>query len=497
MRFPRSSGILLHLTSLGGPYGCGDLGGAAYRFADWLTEAGQTLWQMLPVGPVGPGNSPYMSTSAFAGNPLLVDLDDLVARGWLLREEIADPGFPALAVDYSAVTRFRMTALERAAARFTAGNDSQAHADFEAFRSTHGDWLDDYALFMAIEERYPGRTWMEWPRPLATRAPEAIAAVRKDLAGRISFWLFVQWRFFRQWAELKAYTAARGIRLIGDIPIFVALHGAETWARPDLFELGPDLRPTSIAGVPPDFFSATGQRWGNPLYRWDAMAREGFAWWIHRIRRTFELVDIARVDHFRGFAGYWSINADEPTAVNGRWLEGPGAALFSAIEAACGPLPIIAEDLGVITPDVVALREQFAFPGMRVLQFAFDGDPRHPFLPHNFDRNTVVYTGTHDNDTTCGWFAALDEATRRRVLDYLDAGEEDIHWHLIRAASASVADLAIFPLQDVLGLGGEARMNLPGLPDGYWRWRIEEGQVDGRTAARLRATTERYARRPQ
>ena len=482
MHFARSSGILLHPTSLPGPYGSGDFGAAAYHFVDWLVTAGQKLWQILPLGGIGPGNSPYMSSSAFAGNVLLIDLDELRERGWLTADELAEhPGFRAERVDYGVVHRYRMEKLRLAAGRFVPG----AHPEFAAFCEEEQAWLDDYALFMALADSNGWVDWADWEPGLAARDERALARAEKALAEPVAFWKFCQWCFFRQWHGLKDYANARGVQIVGDIPIFIAYQSAEVWANQHLFELGEDRRPLVVAGVPPDYFSETGQRWGNPLYRWDVHEREGYAWWIERMRRTVALVDIVRIDHFRGFADYWAIPADETTAINGSWRPGPGAKLFHAIRAALGRLPIIAEDLGIITPEVTALREQFGLPGMRILQFAFGGAADNAFLPHNYQPNTVVYGGTHDNDTAIGWFAAATAHERAFVCGYLGVDGSEINWDLIRAASQSVADLAIHTFQDVLGLDGAHRMNLPGQPEGYWEWRFDWEQVEPRHAARL------------
>jgi 4-alpha-glucanotransferase len=495
MRFPRASGVLLHPTSLPGPNGSGDFGPAAYHFVDWLVAAGQKLWQILPLGGIGPGNSPYMSSSAFAGNVLLIDLGELQQRGWLLPDEVLAPaGVSTHRLDFAVVVPFRMDRLARAAQRFETLATAAERADFEAFCTSHADWLDDYALFMTLAEAHDWRDWSDWAVPLAAREPAALAEARLSHASRIAFWTFCQWCFYRQWLALKGYANGRGVEVIGDAPIFIAYQSAEVWSRRELFELDARGKPTAVAGVPPDAFSDTGQRWGNPLYRWKAHAKEGYAWWVQRIRRTFELVDIVRIDHFRGFAGYWEIPASEATAVKGRWLPGPGDALFKAIAKALGPLPIIAEDLGVITPDVVALRKKFAFPGMRILQFAFDGGSGNAYLPHNHDVDSVVYTGTHDNDTSIGWWASLSEAQRARVRDYLGTDGREIHWDLIRAASASVADTVVHPMQDVLGLGGEHRMNLPGKGEGYWEWRFDWNQVRPEHAQRLGHLTRLFRR---
>lgn len=495
MRLTRSSGILLHPTSLPGPHGSGDFGEAAYHFVDWLATAGQKLWQLLPLGGIGPGNSPYMSSSAFAGNVLLIDLGELETCGWLREGELQVPaGAEPGRVDYASVTPWRIDRLQRAARRFFESNDEEARADYELFALSHKSWLDDYALFMALNDAHAGSAWCDWPEALARRDGQALLQAAALHAERIAFHKFCQWNFFRQWARLHAYANEKGVKIIGDAPIFIAYHSAEVWANQALFELDEAGRPAVVAGVPPDYFSATGQRWGNPLYHWPSHAADGYAWWIQRIRHTFELVDIVRIDHFRGFAAYWEIGIDEPTAVNGRWVAGPGDALFEALARAIGPMPIIAEDLGVITPDVEALRRHFAFPGMRILQFAFGDDSRNTYLPHHYQPDTVVYPGTHDNDTIQGWWASTSEEQRRFVRDYLGIDGHDIHWALIRAASASVADTAIFQLQDVLGLPTQFRMNHPGYGEGYWEWRFEWGQVQPWHAERLRELTRLYSR---
>ncbi|TAJ79037.1 MAG: 4-alpha-glucanotransferase [Gallionellaceae bacterium] len=493
MRFPRSSGILLHPTSLPGTYGSGDFGAAAFHFVDWLAAAGQKMWQILPLGGIGPGNSPYMSSSAFAGNVLLIDLDDLHAHGWLNADDLAAHAeFVAQRVDYSVVYPYRMEKLRIAAGRFFA--DTQHHAEYEAFCISVQTWLDDYALFMALAEKFAWQDWAHWDAGLARREKKALAKAAVELEHEIEFWSFCQWCFFRQWRKLKQYANERGVQVIGDIPIFIAYQSAEVWARQELFELGEDHLPVVIAGVPPDYFSATGQRWGNPLYRWHAHEKEGYAWWIERIRKTTELVDIVRIDHFRGFAGYWEIPASEQTAVNGRWMQGPGENLFNAIQATLGTLPIIAEDLGIITPDVVALLEKFNLPGMRILQFAFGGGADNPYLPHNFKNNTVVYGGTHDNDTAIGWFNAASQRERTFAGKYLNTGGKEINWDLIHAASESVADVAIHSFQDVLGLDSGHRMNLPGKAEGYWEWRFAWEQVSPSYAERLYEITALHGR---
>jgi 4-alpha-glucanotransferase len=495
----RSSGILLHPTSLPGPHGSGDLGEAAYHFVDWLVSAGQSLWQLLPLGGIGPGNSPYMSSSAFAGNVLLIDLAELAQRGWLTDNElIPAKEFKNSVVDFSAVVPWRMAKLELAAHRFSAQASIEERDDFARFKAAQ-NWLDDYALFMTLVEAYDHKEWNTWPSDIANRDTTALAAIRLQHGPRIHFWEFTQWCFFRQWANLRAYANSKNIKIIGDAPIFIAYQSAEVWARPELFELDQTKTPTVIAGVPPDFFSATGQRWGNPLYKWAAHKAENYAWWVERIRHTFTLVDLVRIDHFRGFVDYWEIPAHEPTAINGRWVKGPGIELFDAIQASLGDLAVIAEDLGIITEEVDALRRKLNFPGMRILHFAFGGENSNAYLPHNYETNTVVYTGTHDNNTTLGWWLESSETVKQHVMDYLGLSnqldvEAAIHWKLIASACASVAQTAIHPMQDVLGLDGACRMNLPGVGEGYWQWRFQWSQVQSQHAQTLSNLGKLYGR---
>ena len=497
----RHSGVLLHPTSLPGPHGSGDLGPAAYHFVDWLVAAGQTRWQLLPLGGVGPGNSPYMSPSAFAGNELLIDLAQLRDAGWLAADEIApDPGFAEQRVDFSRVHPFRMTRLRLAAAKFLRDARHDAQQRFAAFCADAGDWLDDYALFMALDQQYGG-VWQQWPEALAQRQEQALQTARATHADECDFWRFCQWCFASQWASLKAYAKQRGVLLIGDMPIFVSPHSADVWAHQDLFDLDARGQARVVAGVPPDYFSATGQLWGNPLYRWEAHRQQGYRWWIERMRTTLARCDIVRIDHFRGFESYWEVPADAPTAITGKWQPGPGSALFDALRAALAPdggqLPVIAEDLGIITPPVRALRAAVGLPGMRVLQFAFDGHADNPYLPHNYEADTVVYTGTHDNDTSWGWWCALTVDEQEQVRRYLAIGGDFSEWDLIRAAWSSVAALAVVPLQDVLGLDSRSRMNQPGLGQGSWEWRFSWHQVAPWHADRLAQLTRLYGRLPR
>ncbi len=468
----RAAGVLLHVTSLPGPHGIGDLGPAAQHFVDWLATAGQRVWQLLPTTPIGPGDSPYQSVSAFAGSPLMVALEPLVARGWLAPPTLPDGGFDAHRVDFCRVSPWRLQRLREAAAGFELRGTAAERADFDAWHAAQASWADDYALFMALETANDGRPWWLWEAPLKKRQPAALKKARQEHAAEIRFWLFVQWCFDTQLGALKAYANGKGVAIMGDLPIFIAHHSADCWARPDLYFLDHDFQPTVVAGVPPDDMAPLGQRWGNPLYRWDRMAAEDFAWWTARVRRALQQADVFRIDHFRGFAGYFEIDAACPDATQGTWMPGPGKALFDAIERALGELPIVAEDLGLITPDVVALRDGCGFPGMKILQFAFGADGTHEFLPHNYTPNMVAYTGTHDNDTVRGWWASTGDRERRYAGTYLAAGPQDIHWAMIRAVHNSVANIAVVQLQDVLGLDGRHRMNVPGTASGNWTWRF-------------------------
>jgi 4-alpha-glucanotransferase len=508
MKIPRCSGVLLHITSLPGPWGIGDLGPQAYEFADFLAGAGQKVWQVLPLRPTGYGDSPYQCLSAFAGNPLLISLDRLIEEGNLSRDDLGGlPDFPHGQVDFEQVLPFKMALLRRAFQNYRRHAPDELREQFGAFRLQYSDWLNDFALFMAVKQAHQGRQWTEWEQQIAQRKPDAMRAWREDQAEEIAFFQFLQFLFRRQWDDLRRYCREREIRMMGDVPIFVAYDSAEVWARPDLFQLDELGRATAVAGVPPDYFSETGQLWGNPLYRWDVMAQEGFKWWVDRLRSEFSLVDVLRLDHFRGFEAYWSVPADEETAINGEWVPGPGAALFEKLFEELGPVPIVAENLGVITPEVESLREQFGLPGMAILQFAFGSDMKaNDFQPHRFPRNLAVYTGTHDNDTIQGWWQSegTQDSTRspedvQREKDfarlYLDLdGNRPVHWVFIRAVLSSVADLAVIPVQDLLGLGSESRMNRPGHGEGNWRWRLSPGQLTEELQQRLREMTRIYGR---
>jgi 4-alpha-glucanotransferase len=507
LKILRSSGILLHPTSLPGRFGIGDLGPQAFGFVDFLQAAGQRIWQVLPLGPTGYGDSPYQCFSAFAGNPLLLSPECLFQEGLLTCEELESyPTLPDNRVDYGLVTRFKLPLLKLAADRFLEVASPAQRDDFEQFCSRHARWLDDYALFMSLKEANEGKPWPSWEPAIARRRPEALQEQRRLLESSIFAHRFYQYQFYRQWSSLRRYASGRGLIFMGDIPIFLAHDSADVWAQPEHFKLNRDGSPKVVAGVPPDYFSPTGQRWGNPIYRWQAMARTGFAWWIERFRSVLELVDIVRLDHFRGFESYWEIPALEETAINGRWVRCPGNRLFAALQRAVGNLPIVAENLGVITPEVEALRKRFGFPGMAVLQFAFgDDNPDSPFLPHNFKRNLVVYVATHDNDTTIGWWnsvagtdstrsAADIQRERSFVMRYLNTDGRELNWALIRSALASVADLAIVTSQDLLGVGNEGRMNTPSRASGNWSWRCPPAGLSGDIALRLLDLTRLYSR---
>jgi 4-alpha-glucanotransferase len=491
---PRTAGVLLHPTSLPGPYGIGDLGPTAYAWVEALARAKQKWWQVLPLGPTGFGDSPYQSFSSFAGNQYLLSPESLLNDGLLDRSDIDGQRFPVDRVDYGPVIQFKLRILDRAWQNFKAGRGAHLRANLDKFSSQQASWLEDYALFMALKDSHGGASWQQWPAPLVQREQGALRQARERLADAVSSYRFRQFLFAHQWFYLKKHANEKGIRLIGDVPIFVSSDSADVWANAELFQLDAQRRPTVVAGVPPDYFSATGQLWGNPLYDWKKLQQTNFAWWVARLRATLQQVDIVRLDHFRGFDAYWEIPAGKPTAEIGQWVKAPGTALMRTLQAELGSLPLIAEDLGVITLEVEALRDQFHLPGMRILQFAFGGQTESRFLPHNYDHNTVVYTGTHDNDTTRGWYATIPDGERHFLHRYLGRQTHDVSWDLIRMAWSSVADLAIAPLQDVLDLGTDARMNLPGRPAGNWGWRFREGAFHQGLVDRLRDLTELYTR---
>ncbi len=510
MKFERASGVLLHPTSLPGSYGIGDLGPAAYRWVDWLAGTGCKLWQILPLGPTGYGDSPYQCFSAFAGNPYVISPELLLQEGLLHSNDLIEKmRFDPKRVDFGRLIPWKLNLLERAFTRFSSSQrlpksiaKEQQQGDipskisedvspsiktsFDTFCVENASWLDDYSLFMAIKEAHGGGPWSSWPELIRKRNPDAINDARDTLASsilRISFYQFI---FFRQWNALLEYAHQKGLRIIGDIPIFVASDSSDVWSHPDLFFLDKDLHPTVVAGVPPDYFSPTGQLWGNPLYRWDRHKSQGYKWWLERLRASLKLVDILRIDHFRGFAGYWEIPAANSTAETGRWVPGPGTDFFDAVKSNLGDdLPIIAEDLGLITPDVTKLRDTYALPGMKVLQFAFSG-PDNPFLPHSYPQNCVVYTGTHDNDTSHGWYESGPESEKDFARRYLGSNGSDFSWDLIGAAWKSIAVFAIAPLQDFLSLGTEARFNYPSRLGGNWEWRVQEAVLSANLQGRIK-----------
>jgi 4-alpha-glucanotransferase len=492
----RASGILLHPTCLPGRFGIGDLGENARQFIDFLAEAGIKLWQVLPLGPTGYGDSPYQCFSAFAGNPLLINLEQLVREDALQAEELAQArSFPDDRVLFGEVIEFKMRVLRHSFVRFTNyATDAQQKA-FKAFCNDNASWLEDYALFMALKDAHNGAPWHTWEDDIARRTPTAMSKARRDHAQQILTHKYLQFQFFQQWTAIRAYAAEHEVQIIGDIPIFVAYDSADAWANRELFQIDERGNPIFIAGVPPDYFSPTGQRWGNPLYRWDVMEKQGYAWWIERTKSALKLYDYVRIDHFRGFESYWEVPASEPTAMNGRWVKGPNKALFEAIEGALGTdLPIIAEDLGIITEEVKALRDAFGFPGMRLIHFGFVADSDASFLPHSYIPNCVAYAGTHDNDTTLGWWEKLDDDTRDQVREYLGVTGEDIQWDLVRALFMSAANTVVITMQDILGLGSDARMNFPGRAEGNWFWRFRWEQVTSELRVRLKRMTKMYGR---
>ena len=495
----RGSGILLHITSLPSPFGVGDLGPSAYRFADFLADTRQSYWQILPLNPTSPvyGNSPYSSTSTFAGNTLLISPEMLVTDGFISEKDLEPrPAFPEGRCDYDGAAAYKKRLLDAAYDGFLkSGRDFDG---FTQFCEDQASWLDTYALFLAIKGRMEGRSFCDWPPELRDRVPEAMAAARAESASAIESEKFRQYVFFRQWTALKTFCNERGIQIVGDIPIYVSYDSADVWSNPGIFKLGPDKKPVSVGGVPPDYFSSTGQLWGNPVYNWDILRQTGYAWWIERLEHTLRLLDVVRVDHFRGLVKFWEVPASEKNAVNGRWADVPAGDFFGHLAKRFFDLPIIAEDLGIITPDVREVIKEWGFPGMKVLLFAFGEDnPMHIYLPHTYEKNYVVYTGTHDNNTARGWFdndARPDE--KERLARYLgrEPRPEDVHWDLVRLAMASIADMAVFPFQDILGLGGEAQMNRPSVALGNWCWRFVPDALTGELADRLRSITITYGR---
>jgi 4-alpha-glucanotransferase len=485
----RSSGILLHPTSLPSLGGIGDFGPEAYAFLDFLSQARQGLWQILPLSPPGLGNSPYSAISAFAGNPLLVSLERLAERGWMGKDHLPRLSTTGTRVDFEAVKAVKLPLLRQAAQNFLEGRDGERKR-FEDFKRENAWWLEDFVLFEVIREIHGGASWNTWPAGLARREPQALRKLGVEYQRQLEVERVIQFAFFEQWRSLRRYCARRGIRIIGDVAIFVNYDSADVWRHPELFYLDDHLQPTVVAGVPPDAFSPTGQHWGNPLYRWDVGRATQYEWWVQRISWALQACDIVRLDHFRGFESYWEIPASERTAVTGRWVKGPGDDLFNVLRARLGDLPFIAEDLGMITPEVYALRDRLRIPGMKVLQFGFDNPGAHIYLPHKFVTNCVVYTGTHDNDTMLGWWrSAATKEEKRFATAYLGDASDGIHWAFIRMALTSIADLAVVPLQDVLGLDSDSRMNTPSHPDGNWGWRFQPGMLTHEWSEKLAALT--------
>jgi 4-alpha-glucanotransferase len=499
MNIPRSCGVILHPLSLSGPWLCGTMGEEAHAFVDFCAEAGIGWWQVLPLGPTAYGDSPYQSPSAFAGNPYLIDPRPLIAQGLLTHNETESYRMNSSAatterIDYAGLFAINTELMDTAWGRFKTNDRQQIQTDFGRFCATNAVWLDDYALFAAIKETEHYHAWNEWPQELRFRKRSALSRFsleHEDHIGRVKFSQFL---FFSQWQALKDYAHAHGVKIIGDIPIFAAYDSADVWAHPELFRLDHEGVPTHVAGVPPDYFTATGQLWGNPLYNWPFHAKQNYAWWIERVRHSFRLVDALRIDHFRGFEAYWAVPAGEPTAEHGRWEKGPGYTLFNALKGALGELPIIAEDLGFITPEVIDLRDGLGFPGMRILQFAFEPEEDNPDYPHNYPQHCIAYTGTHDNDTSTGWLESASPAARARALAYTNGSPRSFCWDMIRTVWASPACIAVAPAQDLLALGSEARMNFPGRQNGYWTWRMRENALSADIARRLRSLSETYFR---
>ncbi len=495
MKFKRSSGILLHPTSFPGPYGIGDIGPRAHRWIEFLAGAGCGLWQVLPIGPTGYADSPYQCFSSYAGNPFLISPDSLLKDDLLHPDDLYDhPCFPEERVDYGQVIPWKLGVLDRSFIRFQHIQSTQLADEMAEFQSKNAAWLGDFALFMALKEAHGGAPWPSWEKPLRQRQPEALEAARKQYDVAIQRQVYRQFLFYRQWTRLREHAHEKNIQIIGDIPIFVAHDSADVWANPKLFYLESDGTPTFVAGVPPDYFSPTGQLWGNPLYRWSVHTESGYEWWLKRLKATLDMVDIVRIDHFRGFAGYWEVPGSAKTAEKGRWVPAPGMDFFRVVRQSLGDLPIIAEDLGVITPDVVELRETYNLPGMRIFQFAFDSDPGDPFLPHHYPAHCVVYTGTHDNDTALGWYERVPEKDKAFYRQYMDRDASHVSWDMIRGVWSSVAVFGLAPMQDFLSLGNEARMNYPGNPSGNWMWRMPSHAQTPELQEKIRELNYLYSR---
>lgn len=495
--FERSSGILFHPTSLPGKYGIGTLGKEAYAFIDFLKKSRQKLWQIFPLGPTGYGDSPYQSFSSFAGNPYLIDFDLLIEAHLLSEEDLRDVFFGDNEeyIDYGAIYNQKYPLLRRAYENFKSSDNHEMRENFEHFKRENASWLNDYSLYISLKNHFNGLPWNEWAHDIKNREHGAMEHYRNELADDIEYHNFIQFLFFKQWGDVKRYANENGIKIIGDIPIFVAADSSDAWANPEIFLFDEERKPVKVAGVPPDYFSATGQLWGNPLYNWQKLKETNYSWWVERVRANLSTCDIIRIDHFRGFEAYWAVPYGDDTAINGQWEPGPGIDLFNAIKSQLGELPIIAEDLGLMTQGVIDLREATGFPGMKILGFAFDSGEENDYLPHTYTKNCVVYTGTHDNDTLIGWFQKAKEEDRQFARDYLNSRSDDeIHWDAIRGAWSSVASMAISPVQDFLGLGSEARINTPGVAAGNWQWRLRHGVLTDELAERIAKLTRVYSR---
>ncbi|WP_314393885.1 4-alpha-glucanotransferase [Leptotrichia shahii] len=495
--FERSSGILLHPTSLPGKYGIGSLGKEAYKFVDFLKKSNQKLWQIFPLGPTGYGDSPYQCFSSFAGNPYLIDFDLLIEQNLLTEEDLKDVNFGGNEeyIDYGAIYNQKYPLLRKAYENFKANGNKELKEKLETFKTENSSWLDDYSLYISLKNHFNGLPWNEWEDDIRTRKEAAINKYKAELANEIEYHNFIQFLFFTQWNNVKKYANDNGIKIIGDIPIFVAVDSSDAWANPEIFLFDPELKPVKVAGVPPDYFSATGQLWGNPLYDWDKLKELNYKWWVDRVKANLSTCDIIRIDHFRGFDEYWAVPYGDKTAENGTWCPGPRTDLFNTIKNELGELPIIAEDLGTMTQGVIDLREATGFPGMKILGFAFDSKEENDYLPHTYTKNCVVYTGTHDNDTLIGWFTKANEDDKQFARNYLNSrSDNEIHWDAIRGAWSSVANMAIAPIQDFLGLGSEARINTPGLASGNWQWRLKDGVLTDELAERIAKLTKVYSR---
>ena len=495
--FERSSGILFHPTSLPGKYGIGTLGKEAYAFIDFLKKSNQKLWQIFPLGPTGYGDSPYQSFSSFAGNPYLIDFDLLIEAHLLSEEDLKDIFFGDNGedIDYGAIYNQKYPLLRKAYENFKSSDNSEMKGSLENFKKENSSWLNDYSLYISLKNHFNGLPWNEWAQDIKNREEASMHQYRSELADDIEYHNFIQFLFFKQWGDVKRYANENGIKIIGDIPIFVAADSSDAWANPEIFLFDEERKPVKVAGVPPDYFSATGQLWGNPLYNWEKLKETNYSWWVERVRANLSTCDIIRIDHFRGFEAYWAVPYGDDTAINGQWEPGPGIDLFNAIKSQLGELPIIAEDLGLMTQGVIDLREATGFPGMKILGFAFDSGEENDYLPHTYTRNCVVYTGTHDNDTLVGWFQKAKEEDRQFARNYLNSrADEEIHWDAIRGAWSSVACMAISPVQDFLGLGSEARINTPGVASGNWQWRLKQGVLTNELAEKIAKLTKIYSR---